>query len=149
MKIGKKQIILLIFLFFLAVGIFYFSSQNGEKSGGFSENLTEKILQIFEITNVDEENAERFLRKTAHFVEFYILGGLLCLIFLSFRRSMRMSGGLSFGIAFLYACIDEFHQFFVPERAASFFDVLLDSTGAFFGILTVLGVCFFRSKKKS
>jgi len=35
----------------------------------------------------------------------------------------------------LYAATDEFHQLFVPNRQASVIDVLIDSTGAFIGLL--------------
>lgn len=35
----------------------------------------------------------------------------------------------------LYACSDELHQYFVPGRSCKFFDVCVDSTGAFFGAL--------------
>lgn len=31
----------------------------------------------------------------------------------------------------LYACSDEFHQYFVPGRSCKFFDVCVDSTGTF------------------
>lgn len=36
--------------------------------------------------------------------------------------------------AFLYACSDEFHQWFVPGRNAWWLDVVIDTTGAFAAI---------------
>ena len=39
----------------------------------------------------------------------------------------------------LYACSDEFHQYFVPGRSCKFFDVCVDSTGTFFGALLFWG----------
>ena len=44
--------------------------------------------------------------------------------------------------AVLYAASDEFHQLFVPGRAGSIRDVIIDGTGA------VLGVCIFVGVKK-
>ena len=35
----------------------------------------------------------------------------------------------------LYACSDELHQLFVPGRFCAFKDVMIDSSGAFVGIL--------------
>lgn len=40
----------------------------------------------------------------------------------------------------LYACTDEFHQLFVPGRTGQIFDVLVDTLGATFGCLLVLGI---------
>lgn len=35
----------------------------------------------------------------------------------------------------IYACTDEIHQLFVPGRSGQFRDVMIDSLGAFIGIL--------------
>ena len=39
----------------------------------------------------------------------------------------------------LYACTDELHQLFVPGRTGQIFDVFVDTLGATFGCLLVLG----------
>ena len=48
----------------------------------------------------------------------------------------------------LYACSDELHQYFVPGRSCRFFDVCVDSTGAFFGALLFWGMYSCLSKRK-
>lgn len=48
----------------------------------------------------------------------------------------------------LYACSDEFHQYFVPGRSCKFFDVCVDSTGAFFGALLFWGIFHLREQKR-
>ena len=48
----------------------------------------------------------------------------------------------------LYACSDEFHQYFVPGRSCKFFDVCVDSTGAFFGALLFWGIFHLRKQKR-
>ena len=72
-----------------------------------------------------------FVKKTAHFVEYAILTGLL--IF-SLHRTTRLSWiriiYLSILISITYAISDEFHQSFVPGREARFRDVLIDSSGS-------------------
>ena len=40
----------------------------------------------------------------------------------------------------LYACTDELHQLFVPGRTGQIFDVFVDTLGATFGCLLVLGI---------
>ena len=36
----------------------------------------------------------------------------------------------------IYACSDEFHQFFVAGRAGRLTDILIDTTGSILGVLT-------------
>jgi len=49
----------------------------------------------------------------------------------------------------LYAITDEFHQYFVPGRSAEIRDVLIDSSGAFIGILLTIGIIQIKRKLKS
>lgn len=48
----------------------------------------------------------------------------------------------------LYACSDEFHQYFVPGRSCKLFDVCVDSTGAFFGALFFWGIFYLWERKR-
>jgi len=76
------------------------------------------------------------IRKSAHFIEYFIFALLL-------YRAMRAPetrwnvrrGVISLAIAACYAGLDEAHQLFVPGRSASVWDSLLDSTGALVAIL--------------
>jgi VanZ family protein len=94
-----------------------------------------------------EERLERIhhiVRKTAHFVEYAILGILawrvvhLDPVFGLF--SLRRRCWFVFLFCLLYASTDEFHQSFVPTREAAVQDVMLDTCGAAFGLLTALGL---------
>lgn len=145
MKKSEKMLVLVVLLLALAAMIFLFSAQSGEKSSLFSEHFTENFLRLFGITDVSFGRAEHLLRKTAHFVEFFLLGTVLCLWLGSFRRSYIFTGLLSFGIALAYAALDEAHQYFVPNRSASLKDVLLDGAGALCGVLLVLLIRFLAS----
>jgi len=86
-----------------------------------------------------------FARKCAHVTEYAVLGLLLWRVL---RRpaelkvpSWRWSeAGLALALAALYAATDEIHQAFVPSRQASVWDVLLDTTGAAFGLLCLWAV---------
>jgi VanZ family protein len=72
-----------------------------------------------------------FVRKCAHFVNYFIFGLLLF-------RAIRMPhrgwhwrwAFLALLIAALYASSDEIHQIFVPSRGASIWDALLDTAAA-------------------
>ncbi len=48
----------------------------------------------------------------------------------------------------LYACSDELHQYFVPGRSCKFFDVCVDSSGAFFGALLFWGIFYLGEQKR-
>jgi hypothetical protein len=70
---------------------------------------------------------DTLLRKSAHFAEYAVLGFLLL-------RAVRLRvAALTAGVA--YAISDEIHQYFVPGRYASAWDVLLDSGGVLLGVL--------------
>ncbi|TKJ41672.1 hypothetical protein CEE37_03645 [candidate division LCP-89 bacterium B3_LCP] len=75
--------------------------------------------------------------KLAHVVEFGILGYLAArTAYFKGSEWLRRNWfwvSVLFGI--LYAASDELHQYFVPGRFASEFDVLADSVGAIVGVL--------------
>jgi VanZ family protein len=96
--------------------------------------------------NMPEEKVElihHVVRKTAHFVEYAILG------FLTWRAvhfdrafgssTVRRQCWFVVMFCMFYASTDEFHQKFVPGREPAVQDVLLDTCGASFGLLTALG----------
>ena len=80
----------------------------------------EKVAMIHEV-----------IRKLGHVTEYFILGILL---FCAFRggskelRNLRWAFS-SFLVVVLCAASDEFHQSFVSTRAASLFDVGIDTLG--------------------
>jgi len=73
-----------------------------------------------------------FIRKSAHFAEYFIF----CLLLYRGVRGDRQGWRWTWGIAALscaagYSVLDEIHQAFVASRTASAYDSLLDSIGAF------------------
>jgi len=67
------------------------------------------------------------LRKLAHVAEYAILGLLLL------RALGRELPAFAAGVA--YAASDEIHQHFVPGRAASPIDLLIDAAGVLLGVI--------------
>ena len=73
-----------------------------------------------------------FVRKSAHFTEYAILGALL---FRAFRAGDAVRWRLkwavySFVFSVSWALLDELHQSFTQKRGGSIWDSLLDSSGA-------------------
>ena len=74
------------------------------------------------------------VRKCAHLTEYAILASLF---FRALRQGQQRLGRAAISslvLVLICACLDEFHQSFVPSREASVFDVLIDVTGAILGI---------------
>ena len=76
-----------------------------------------------------------FIRKTGHFVGYFTLSWLL---FRAWRDTFPFPGmswaiqwaRISFFMTALVACLDEWHQTYLPNRTGSLHDVLLDSAAA-------------------
>lgn len=75
------------------------------------------------------------IRKLAHFTEYLILATLLvgAVDNRNRKRSLRLL--IPWAVAAFYAVTDEVHQFFIPGRNCNVGDVLIDSAGAFVGVL--------------
>ncbi|SRR5579885_116199 len=109
-----------------AAVIFTFSTS------GFSAANTSRIVVPFlkwlfpGISTAALVLANALTRKAAHFAEYGILFWLLI------RGPLKGRPFLAMALCVAYALTDEGHQFFVPGRTASLYDVALDSTGAMF-----------------
>jgi len=82
------------------------------------------------------------LRKTAHLSEYAILAMILyhSIKPADDRSWSRRSAFVALLVSGIYSLTDEFHQVFVPGRHASLYDCLLDTTGAFLGLLLLSSV---------
>ncbi len=128
---NKKDIIFKalswFFVFIWMCLIFFLSSQESNDSAELSRGWLELINKLlgFELSHL-------LIRKLAHATEYMILG-LLFSNALFFTRQ-KISPILPFCLTALYAISDEIHQYFIPGRACSFKDVLIDCTGAIVGV---------------
>lgn len=138
----KKKIFALLTIGIMFL-IFYFSMENSSESSSRSGTVTEFIIKLFvhdyQEMSISEKKGilhefEHIIRKLAHFSIYTALGFLASL---TIGKHKFISTGsffvLTFG--FLYACSDEFHQYFVPGRACQFKDVLIDTIGVITGII--------------
>ncbi|MBQ9157116.1 MAG: VanZ family protein [Eubacterium sp.] len=141
----------------MMIMIFLFSREDADRSSDKSSAVTEYIVETAErvipaLTSkesmISRDSLETLVRKCAHFLEYALLSFFLNLHFLA-GQALWLREGLAGGkvikrsaaailVSFLYALTDEFHQFFVPGRAARLADVGIDSLGALFGLLLFL-----------
>ena len=136
----KKGFRIVFLLAWMAL-IFYMSSQPQLDSEASSNLATELIYRVYSFLfpsghfELEEFFARygHFIRKLAHFTEFMILGILAKVNYEGYYKTNTILYPLLFSM--LYACSDELHQLFVPGRFCAFKDVMIDSSGAFVGIL--------------
>ena len=97
---------------------------------------------LFAIEYARFEVLHHYLRKTGHFVGYFILSFLLfrawrfTLPQIS-RWAMRWAT-IAFFMSVLVASLDEWHQSFVPSRTGTIQDVILDSIAAFTAQIVIL-----------
>lgn len=117
------------FLIFCLWALFIFSNSllPAQESSDISSGLSYKIYELLNL-NIDFELFHVFIRKTAHFVEYAILGVFASL---SFKKEYFLRILL---LCVFVASIDECIQLFVDGRSGQISDVLLDSIGSFTGI---------------
>jgi VanZ family protein len=130
-----------------------FSASGDSASFQHSSRIIEPLMRwLFpHLSDASVHTTVVSVRKCAHLAEYAVLALLL---WRALRREpirghspWRWSkAGLVLALVALYAASDEIHQAFVPSREASVWDVLLDTTGAAFGLLCLWG--FRRLRKR-
>lgn len=105
-------------------------------TGAFTaENTSRIILPILHWLFPHAADATLFqvhhyIRKSAHFTEYFILSLLVLRAIRAGRPGTRFAWALLVvAIVICYASLDEFHQRFVPGRTAAVGDVLIDTSG--------------------
>jgi len=161
------RIILVVCIIIWGSSVYILSSQDSIDSSKLSSRVIIKILKTkdeltvkyknFKIKisgedkpkevntrQVTQDRVDRWqyrVRKAAHFTLYMVGGFIIYLTCLSFTNEVKVRFKniiISILGSFLYACSDEFHQKFSYGRSSEIKDVLIDTTGAIFGILIAI-----------
>lgn len=122
----------------LMILIFCLSAQSADDStvtsSGFCELFARLLypdydLYTLQIREIITDGLTFIVRKTAHFTEYAMLGGLFYL------NCYRKRAGFLLAVVLTsaYACTDELHQLFISGRSGQLRDVLIDTCGGFCG----------------
>lgn len=155
----SKQVISWLLVIGWMVVIYILSAQTAAVSSTLSGSVLNLLLSMTGnlLTNHMDDlmYLHYLLRKYAHFSAYALLGMLVMNAFLRSKTRYEKHGLWilalnTFIVCFLYAYFDEWHQTFVAGRSGEFRDVLIDTSGATFGILFVMAIVYIRNaiKKK-
>lgn len=143
---NKELLIRVVYILYL-VGIIVFIFSNSlpsiEESAESSGRLLGFINGILEAFKLPILTSDVFIRKTAHFAEFFVLGASVC-GYSVFDKRIDVNYAIK---SVLFSCLiamsDETIQYFTG-RGSMLLDVWLDLSGAVTGIV----ICYFLLKKK-
>lgn len=134
----KKYISVALSIGWVILSVFL-SLQGGEETGQMSMSMTEWLVNLLARLGISvrEEPFHAFLRISAHFSVFFVMG-LLFAWSLSVRgmtdaRSIRITAGIAAGIATMV----ELGKIWVPGRHLQWYETLLNVLGVWCGI----GIC--------
>jgi len=159
----KKQIAMWAMLCLtLLVVVFIFS--NSAKDAPSSSQQSDKVVEIVRppaeviLPIIDVEpsvsNIVSIVRKSAHILEFALLGCMAFWTTLLWTKKTRVRAVLPIGCSVVTALLDETIQLGSPGRAWQMEDILADCTGVLFGVLFallcawLLGIVFKKRRKQ-
>ena len=154
----KTRVIAALMCILWAALIFCMSAEPATESADRSGSVTEKVVSLlvpdFEEKTEEEKaeilsTADHIIRKIAHFCIFGMLGVLAVFVSLGYSASRGAHTVRSIVFCAIYAASDEIHQYFVPGRGPKVTDVLIDSVGAFCGIVLIMLVVLKRKERRN
>ena len=137
----KRKIIFLVLFILFTFYIFSNSMMPAEESGKQGGRIIKFLTYLF---SCDSNTATLIVRKSAHFLEFFVQGALFSgIIFESFKKNYIYL--LFFGL--LTAVTDEFIQNFSEGRGSMVSDCLIDFSGTLAITVIVFIIWYFKKKR--
>ena len=132
--LNRWHVVILVYICFIYGNSLTPASISSQESGF----LLEKVRGAMESLGWEHLwLTEHIIRKTAHFAEYAVLGGLTARAYGSYGRH-RICNRDALMLIFMVPFVDETIQIFSPGRSSQVTDVWLDSAGVLAGILTAL-----------
>lgn len=139
MKEKCKLIVYMSLTILWILFIFSFSMQSGEESSQVSGGIVSWLIKLlFPQGFAYVEQLEFLIRRLAHFAEYFVLGVLVLQTLKQTKCPRQVVVG--FLICVVVASCDETIQLFSGGRSGRLADVVLDSVGAWCGVIGRLSV---------
>ena len=136
------KIINILLVIICAIIIFLFSSETAKESTKTSVGTTKSVINTVTNNRVSESKVNEIankeftlVRKSAHAIEYFILGFLVINSLKDYKPINYKYLVLCILFCFIYSVSDEIHQIYVPGRSCELKDVLIDSGSSTFGII--------------
>ena len=147
----KIQLVLFLILSLAVLGfIFSNSLETSDVSDQRSNGIVDVIKPVIDPHDkIPHHRFNHYVRKAAHFSEFAALGFCLMGLFDAAGKKKKALQILpAFVISVIIAALDETLQFFSAGRGPRVGDVLIDSSGAAFGVCVMLFILWLIRKRK-
>lgn len=149
-----RKIIKILIVLICMFTIFSFSSDNDVESNKKSDGVIIRTCKLFLKKDLSEKEQRKyiekyvvFVRKTAHFSIYLLLGLSIISLIKEYRQVDIKAIIIALIVSILYAISDEIHQIFVSGRSGELFDVIIDSLGSITGIYLYYLYTKIRRKK--
>jgi len=143
---NKKRIFWTCFSVVWVLFIFLQSLLPAKASSAESGKIVEFLNLICRSIGFDFSFSSHFVRKSAHFFEFAVLGFALHSALIRYEPKTLITCIFTPLLYIAVAVSDECFQLISSGRACSFSDMLLDICGATFGFVLAIIFCFLKSK---
>lgn len=147
----KKKKLILLFISLFWIGFIFFNSlQEAIESSAISSPIVDLVYNLLEKINININylTLSYIIRKFAHVFEYTILGTLIILNFIENKLTTKYCLSYGFASSVLVATTDEIIQTYVEGRSGSVIDVGYDSLGIIIGMVIVVLIYRFKSKRR-
>lgn len=143
----KRAVIPFLFSVATMTAIFIFSSQTGSDSSELSIRAARLFARLvffdFESMSINSQTfivseLHGFIRKAAHFSIYALLGFNIFITLNVIIKKLPVKALMTVAVCAVYASFDETRQLGVHGRSGRFFDVIIDTSGAVFGVAAAL-----------
>lgn len=143
----NNRLVLTVITICCILFIFHNSMFPGPQSSNQSQYVMTLLNHILGTFGLPVTLSEHFVRKLAHFIEYFVLGILMTATIKSYGRPVIESVFTVLFFLLLIPVADELIQFFTPQRGSSVLDVLLDFSGGITGMLLCYISCYCKRQK--
>ncbi|MBW9151322.1 VanZ family protein [Clostridium estertheticum] len=139
----KRKTIVKILLCVVWLGvIFYNGTRPGETSQRTSRGLIEFAGGVMNISpatiekvGVKFNDVNYYVRKNAHFFQYFVFSILLCSIVRQSKLQRSNKIWMLLFLLLLFPVIDEFIQKYIPSRTSNVLDIVIDFSGGVLGMI--------------